>query len=406
MASPRHIAHFDLDTFFVSVERLKDPSLIGKPVIVGGSMQRGVVSSCSYEARKFGVHSAMPGNQAYKLCPQAIFVKGSLSDYSKYSRQVTDIILSKVPVVEKASIDEFYMDLTGMDRFFGTFQYVADLKALITKETGLPISFALASNKLISKIATNEAKPNGQIEIPHGTEQAYLAPMPVQKFPGVGGKMQEFLNAKGIYKIHQITETPIELLESWLGKYGPILHRKSMGIDENPVISYHEQKSISSENTFENDTDDITFLHNEIVRITERIGFELREESKMTGCITIKLRYDNFETITKQKTIDYTASDHVIIRQAKDLFAEAYNPRRKLRLLGVRLSHLVENTYQLSLFDDTSETISLYNAIDDIKRNFGKAKLFRAGSMLSEEHKDLKVKDPLWFNRNAKERRE
>lgn len=396
------IAHIDLDSFFVSVERLLNPDLVGKPVIVGGTSSRGVVCSASYEARKFGVHSAMPTAQAAKLCPSAVFVWSGPSEYHKYSRMVTDIILSKIPVVEKASIDEFYLDLTGMDKYFPVFPYLFDLKKQIRLETGLPISFALASNKLISKIATNEAKPDGEIEIPAGTEQAYLAPMPMGKIPGCGQKTIAFLQEKGITKIEQLTKAGPATLERWLGKWGLDLYRKSIGEDNSEVTPFHEQKSISSEETFGEDTNDVAFLEKEIARLAEKIGFELRQEGKLAGCVAIKLRYENFETITRQQVIDHSQSDLVFIRRAKELFRNAYNPSRKVRLIGVRLSQLDTDVLQMNLFENPEEEKNLFSAIDDIKSQFGKQSLFRAGSQQTDTDKSKKTSDPLWINRNAK----
>ncbi|HEY0733131.1 MAG TPA: DNA polymerase IV, partial [Chitinophagaceae bacterium] len=222
----RHIAHFDLDAFFVSVEILKDPSLKGKPIIVGGDGQRGIVAACSYEARKYGIQSAMPALTAKKLCPHAIFLRGSHHDYSYYSRMVTDIIAEAVPQYEKASIDEFYIDLTGMDKFFGVSQYTRSLREKITKETGLPISYGLSTSKLVSKMATNEAKPNGFLEVTPGKETAFLWPLPVERIPGVGKQTEIALHNLGIYTIEQIAKTPVELLEYHFGKWGKDLWDK------------------------------------------------------------------------------------------------------------------------------------------------------------------------------------
>lgn len=371
-------------------------------MIVGGTSSRGVVCSASYEARKFGVKSAMPTAQASKLCAQGIFVWSHPSEYHKYSRMVTDIILDKVPLVEKASVDEFYLDMTGMDKYFGVFGYLLELKQQINRETGLPISFALASNKLISKIATNEAKPNGQIEIPVGTEQAYLAPMPVGKIPGCGDKTIELLSQKGITLIRQLTETGPEKLERWLGKWGTELYRKSLGHDEGVVTPFHEQKSISSEETFSEDTGDIEFLEKEIARLSEKIGYELRQEGKLAGCVAIKIRYENFETITRQQVIDHSASDLTFIKKAKELFSKYYDRNRKIRLIGVKLSQLDTDVMQMSLFENATEDKSLFSAIDNIKQQFGKQMLFRAGSQQTDADRKKKPEDPLWVNRNAK----
>lgn len=374
----RHITHIDLDTFFVSVECLRNPKLKGLPVLIGGSGDRGVVASCSYEARKFGIHSAMPMKIARRLCPEAVLVKGDMEAYSRYSKLVTDIVEDTVPLFEKSSIDEFYVDLTGMDKFFGCKLFSDDLKKKILKESGLPVSYALASNKLISKVATNEVKPNGQIEIPFGTEKSFLAPLSIAKIPGIGKQTALLLIKMGVETVKVLSEIPIELMQNLLGKKGTELWRRANGIDETPVIPYHEQKSISTENTFQRDTIDIEFLNSELVRMTEKIAFDLRKQNKLTGCVTVKLRYSNFETYTKQISIPYTNADHILLKTAKELFAKLYERRMLIRLIGIRFTQLVPGNYQISLFDDTQEMIKLYQAIDSVKRQFGERLLFRA----------------------------
>lgn len=398
----RHIAHFDLDAFFVSVECLLDPSLKGKPVIVGGNSERGVVSAASYEARKFGIHSAMPTRKAAQLCPSAIFVRGSIGEYGRLSKMVTEIIASKVPLFEKASIDEFYIDLTGMDRFFGVYQYTKELKQQITDETGLPISFALAVNKLVSKVATNEVKPNGEIEVLPGFEKAYFAPMRLEKLPGVGEKFIETLHHHNLFTIGQVARLTEDELEKKFGKHGNDLWYQCNAVDDRQVIPYHEPKSCSSENTFEKDTTDENFLLREIARLSEKVGYEVRSENKMSGCVTVKLRYSNFDTVSKQSTIPYTASDHNIITYAKQLFTSLWDGKTSVRLLGVRCSHLMDSSYQLSLFDNTEDDRKLYAAIDDIKNTFGKKLLQRAGSMQAEKRDDLRPEDPLWISKHSK----
>ena len=267
MSDPKHhIAHFDLDSFFVSVEILNNPSLKGKPVLVGG-YERGVVAACSYEARKFGIHSAMPMKKAMQLCPQAIVTNASRSDYSKYSRWVTEIIASKVPQMEKASIVEFYIDLTGMDKFFGVSKYARELRQHIIDETGLPISCGLASARFIAKMATNEAKPNGFLEIPHGKETEFLWPMGIEKINGVGKQTEQHLKSFGIYTIEDIARTPIEHLERIAGKWGESLWHKAHGRGSTEIVTDWEQKSMSHENTFDTDYTDVAFLHKELVRL-------------------------------------------------------------------------------------------------------------------------------------------
>jgi DNA polymerase-4 len=378
LSKDRHIAHFDLDAFFVSVETLRNPKLAGKPLLVGGGSDRGVVAACSYEARKFGVHSAMPMRIARRLCPDAIIIKSDFEVYSKYSQLVTEVIKDTAPVFEKASIDEFYIDLTGMDKFFGCRQFTDQLKKRINKESGLPISWGLASNKLISKVATNEVKPNGQLEIPFGNEKGFLAPLSITKIPGVGKETGYKLLKMGVQTVKTLSEIPIEMMENLLGKSGIDLWRKANGIDESPVVPYHEQKSISTETTFQTDTIDMDFLHSQLVRMTEDIAFQLRQQNKLTGCVTVKVRYSNFETFTKQITIPYTNADHVLLKTAGELFNKLYERRLLIRLAGIRFTHLVPGNYQISLFDDTQEMINLYQAIDSVKKRFGEDKIVRA----------------------------
>ena len=378
----RNIAHFDLDSFFVSVERLKDSRLMGRPIAVGGHSDRGVVASCSYEARSFGVRSAMPVKLAKRLCPQLLMVRGDMDSYSKYSRLVTDIVADEVPTFEKASIDEFYIDMSGMDKFFGCSQYTGLLRKKIEKESGLHISYGLSSNKLISKVATNEAKPHGQLEIPFGDEKRFIAPLPIEKMPMVGAKTSELLRRMGVETISILSQIPVEMLMNLLGKNGMELWRRSNGIDETPIVPYHEQKSVGSENTFETDTIDVHFLHRELARMTEQVAFELRQSNKLAGCVTVKIRYSDFQTITKQSTIAYSAADHILLSKAKELFDKLYDRRLLVRLVGVRFSHLVPGNYQINLFEDTQEMIHLYQSIDSIKNRFGESLLMRASGFV------------------------
>lgn len=386
MLSPqRYIAHLDLDSFFVSVEMLNDPSLKGKAVIVGGSRDRGVVTTCSYEARKFGVRSAMPMKTAMRLCPHAILVKGTRGEYSRYSRWVTEIIAAKAPLFEKASIDEFYIDLTGMDRFFDPFQWTIDLRKEIVEQTQLPISFGLASNKMIAKIATDEAKPNGYLFVQPGMEKDFLAPLPVSKFSGVGEQTLKTLQSMGIHLIKDISEMPIELLEKKLGKWGTDLWQKAQGIHQGEVYAYHEAKSISTENTFEENKTDIEFLLSELVRMTEKVAYELRQDEKLTGCIAVKIRYPDFETTSRQTTIDYTLRDDELIPVAIGLFHKLYRKGQPVRLLGVRLSELTNHAIQGSLFEDAEKKNQLYKAIDDVKNKFGKSMLQKARTVKKDK---------------------
>ena len=374
----RSIVHFDLDAFFVNVEYLRNARLRGKPIAVGGHSERGVITSCSYEARKFGVHSAMPTRLAKRLCPELIIIHGDMDSYSRFSNLVTEIIRSEVPVFEKSSIDEFYIDMTGMDKFFGTTRYVQHLRKKIISESGLSISHALATSKLISKVATNECKPNGQLEIKPGNEKSFLAPLPIEKMPMVGNKTATLLRRMGVETISILSQIPVEMMINLLGKNGIDLWRKANGIDETPIVPFHEQKSIGTENTFETDTINIPFLHKELVRMTEKIAFELRCNNKLTGCVTVKIRYSDFQTLTMQSSIAYTANDHVLLQKVKELFNKLYDRRLLVRLIGVRFTNLVEGSYQINIFEDSQEMIGLYQAIDSVKKQFGEKLLFRA----------------------------
>lgn len=389
----RYIAHFDLDAFFVSVELLKNPSLKGKPVIVGGDGQRGIVAACSYEARKFGIESAMPAMAAKRLCPHAIFLKGSYTDYSKYSRMVTQIIADTVPLYEKASVDEFYIDLTGMDKFFDVRQYTKDLREKIIKETGLPISYGLSANKLVSKMATNEAKPNGFLEIEHGKETDFLWPLRVEKIPMVGKQTQHQLHAIGIYTIEQLAKTSVQQLEHVFGKWGAKLKEKAYGISESEVERYSEQKSLSHENTFDADYADATFLHKELVRLTEKNAHDLRTEERLTGCVTVKVRYADFTTVSKQEVIPYSALDNVLLAKVIDLFSKLYRKGEKVRLVGVRFSQLVPMTLQMNLFDKEAEKLQLFKAVDRIKAQFGPGAIVKAAGLpISPDKKNTILK--------------
>ncbi len=378
-AAQRIIAHFDLDSFFVSVEILLNPSLKGKAAFVGGS-ERGVVAACSYEARKFGVHSGMPSKKALQLCPHAIVIKSTRGQYSKYSRWVTQIIADKAPLFEKASIDEFYLDLTGMDTFFNPLQWTIDLRQQIMDETKLPISFGLGSNKMIAKIATNAAKPNGYLQIPFGKEKEFLAPMAVNKIPGVGDQTYDILKAMGIVTIEDVSLRTKDELEERLGKWGIDLWNKSFGLHDGEVSQYHEAKSISTENTFNENSTDQVFLMGELVRQTEKIAHELRQEGKVAGCIAIKIRYPDFETTSRQTTVPFTCADDEIIPVAKDLFKKLYRKGMPIRLMGVRLSELTNQAVQANLFSNLDRKNDLYKAIDSVKSRFGNLKLKRASS--------------------------
>ncbi|MCX6249950.1 MAG: DNA polymerase IV [Bacteroidetes bacterium] len=367
----KDIVHFDLDTFFVSVERLQNSSLAGKPVIIGGMSDRGVVASCSYEARRFGVSSAMPMKMARMLCRDAVFIRGDMELYSRYSDMVTEIIAERAPLYEKASIDEHYIDVTGMDRFFGLLKWTKDLRKSIMDHTGLPISFGLSVNKTVSKIATGEAKPNGELQVPKDTVKPFLAPLSIRKIPGIGEKTYPLLRSMGVSTIDTLSRIPQDMMERLMGKNGIILWERANGIDITPVRPYSERKSVSSETTFDQDTTDIIRMKEILVKMVEKLAFGLRAQEKLTACVTVKIRYSNFDTHTLQKHIPYTAFDHMLIPVVKELFDKVYQRRMLIRLIGVRFSKLVPGSPQLNMFEESTEMINLYQALDRIRNRYG-----------------------------------
>lgn len=371
------IAHMDLDAFFVSCARLQNSDLKGIPLIIGGG-ERGVVASCSYEARYFGVRSAMPIQMALKLCPDAKVVKGDYEMFSKLSHDVTEIIQQRVPVMEKASIDEFYLDLTGMDKFFGCYQWTQEIASQVTKETGLPISFALSTNKTVSKIGTGESKPSGKLEINESQIKPFLNPLSIRKIPMVGEATFRLLSRIGIRTIKTLSEMPVLALQQMIGKNGTELWRKANGIDETPVIPYSERKSISKEHTFSNDTMDVFAIRSLISGMAEELAYQLRKEKWLTSTVVIKIRYANFDTETKQCKVAYTAADHTLSRIAQDLFNKIYTRRMRLRLVGLRFTGLVHGSHQMNLFEDTEELMNLYQTMDRIKNRFGADAVRRA----------------------------
>jgi len=377
----RTIAHFDLDTFFVSVERLHNRALAGKPVIVGGLSDRGVVASCSYEARKYGVRSAMPMKTARHLCNEAVFIRGDMELYSRYSDMVTEIIAAQAPVYEKASIDEHYLDITGMDRFFGCLAWTHELRQQIIRHTGLPVSFGLSVNKTVSKIATGEAKPNGEKEVEKEQVRRFLAPLPINRIPMVGNSTFHLLRSMGILTIDSLSRIPVEMMEKLMGKNGVELWKRANGIDHTPVVPYSERKSVSTERTFEKDTIDIDMINRLLSRMVEKLAFELRSSQRLTSCITVKIRYSNFDTHTLQKRIPYTSFDHILLAGTRELFNRLYQRRMRIRLVGVRLSHLVQGVQQLNMFEDTPGMVSLYLTMDRLRHRYGTDAVIRAAGM-------------------------
>ncbi|MEM5538074.1 MULTISPECIES: DNA polymerase IV [unclassified Olleya] len=376
-----NILHLDLDTFFVSCERLIDSRLQKKPLLVGGTGDRGVVAACSYETRVFGIHSGMSMKVARRLCPEATVIRGNASIYTKFSHQVTEIIKEKVPVFEKASVDEFYADLSGMDKFYGCYKYASELRQKIIKDSGLPISFGLSANKIVSKVATGEAKPNNQLQIDSGFEKDFLAPLSIRKIPSVGEKTYQVLRGLGVDKISVIQQMPLEMMISALGKNGRTIWKRAHGIDNPPLVPFYERKSLSTERTFGKDTIDMVKLRTTIFAMAENLAFQLRKGNKLAGTLSVKIRYSDFNTYSKQIKISYSSADHVIIPKVLELFEKLYQRRLLIRLVGVKISDIVTGSYQIDLFDDTEEMLSLYNAMDTIRNRYGDLSIMRASAM-------------------------
>jgi DNA polymerase-4 len=391
-ATTRTIAHFDLDSFFVSVERIKNPSLIGKPVIVGGMSERGVVAACSYEARAFGVSSAMPGKMAKRLCPDAIWIRGDFESYVKYSDMVTNLMESNLPLLEKASIDEFYADLTGMDKYFGSYKYATELRQRVKKDTGLTISLGMSSGKTISKVATNECKPNNQKLIPLGEERSFLSPLAISKMPMIGKVTGQQLRNMGITSIGMLAEMPKKMVQAVLGQNGVSLWDRANGIDNSPVVPYHDQKSMSKEMTFDKDTTDVNLLRSILVKMTEELCYDLRRKNRCVGQLSVKIRYSNFDTHLRQLSVSYTANDDQLQEKALEIFEKLYDRRLLIRLIGVKFGKLVPGYSQITLFDKSAHMADLYQAMDCIRHKHGiKAvgKVF--GMQMYERRKEIKV---------------
>lgn len=377
----KNIIHIDLDTFFVSCERLMDSSLVGKPVLVGGTSNRGVVSACSYETRRYGVYSGMPMRMAKQLCPDAVVIRGNGGIYGKYSKIVTEIIKEEVPLYEKSSVDEFYLDMTGMDRFFGAYKWALELRKKIIDNTGLPLSLGMSTSKTVAKITTGEAKPNGHLRINSGEERAFLAPLSIKKIPMVGDQTYKKLRSMGVNKIKTLQEMPMELMQQVMGKNGVSIWKKAHGIDNTPVIPYRDKKSISSSITFSKDTTNIKVLKEILCTMTEKLAYYLRLGNKLTSCVAVTIRYSDFDTRSRQCRISETTSDHILIKTVMSLFDQLYNRRVLVRLVGIRFSHLVEGGYQIDLFKDTEEMMSLYQALDKIRNRYGENIIKRAITM-------------------------
>jgi DNA polymerase-4 len=388
----RSIVHLDLDTFFVSVERLLNSKLNNKPVLVGGVSDRGVVASCSYEARSFGIYSGMSMKIARRLCPEAFVVKGDSGKYSYYSHIITEIIKEKMPVVEKASVDEFYLDMSGMDQLFGIVKYSNELRDRIIKETGLPISMGISQNKTVSKVATGESKPNGRMKVDWGREKGFLAPLSVKKIPSVGNETYQVLSELGIKTIHTLQQMPEQAMEKVLGKNGQTIWLRAQGIDNTPVKQYYEQESLSSERTFDKDTIDVAKLRTILTAMAEGLAYQLRLGNKLTACITVKLRYSDMQTYSKQARIPYSSCDHTIITKALEIFEALFSRRQLVRLIGMKCSHLVSGGHQINLLEDSIELIQLYQQMDYLRKKYKDSRVVTRAQIM--DVKNMSVWNP------------
>ncbi len=379
----RQIVHMDLDAFYVSCTLLKMPELAGRPLIIGGTSNRGVVTSASYEARKYGIQAAMPMRVALQRCPDATVLKGDFDLFTRYSNTVNEIITEHAPIHERASIDEFYVDMSGMDRFFGSLQFTKELVHRVQKETGLPMSFGLSVNKTVAKMCTNYAKPLGRLHILHNEVQPFLDPQSIRSLPSLGDVTYKLLRRIRIKIIETLRQVPADSMKELLGKNGLRLSEKANGIDNTPIIPYTERKSISTEKTFIKDTQDLKELRALLLAMVEKVTFQLRTANMMCSTLTVRIRYTNRDTETMQKKIAFTSSDEVLIPIAYELFEKLYQRRMLLRLVGVKLSGMVRGNHQIDLFEDNIKMIRLYEAMDRMKRRFKNPVLIRRATGFS-----------------------
>ncbi len=372
----RRIMHIDLDAFFVSVEQVLNPELKGKPVVVGGRPdRRGVVTSASYEARKFGLHAGMPLYTANRLCPQAIFIEGSFTKYRETSKKFMAILADFSPFLEPVSLDEAYLDATGFESIYGSVhQMAAKIKQRIKDELGICASVGIASNKVVAKVASDLSKPDGLLEIAAGEERSFLSPLPVAQMPGIGKKTERILKGLGINTIGELSVMPLSALKSHFGASGEFLHRCANGIDDREVEPPGAAKSISRETTFGKDVRDRSLLAATLRYLEERVGNTLRRQGKQTRCVTLKLRYADFTTITRRHTLSHTTdSDQTIFDTGLKLLKRALSQgKQPVRLIGIGVSSLVETGRQLDMLDSSARRQEQLNrAIDRIRNRYG-----------------------------------
>ena len=367
----RAIVYMDMQNFFIECERLLDTSLCGIPLVIAGGRDRGTVVACSKEAYRFGVRIAMPIGYAFKLCPQARLLKGDYENYTKKSHELSEIIKDSTPLYEKASIQSFYLDVSGMDRFFGCFDWTKELSANLLKHSGLHLSWALSVNKTVSKIGTIGSHYSNPTCISSGSEKAFLNPQPIKRLPQIGNASFQLFSRIGIRSIGNIAEMPPLVVQKMLGSKGKTVWQRANGIDKNPVEPYLEKKELSEQYDFEKDCIDLVEIRAKLIEMIERLAFKLRTSQLVTSKIILKVKYNNLDTETKSLRIAYTSLDHILKKQILGLFTKLYHRRMRLVRVGIRLSDLVQGAHQIDLFDDTKEHLSLYAAMDNIRKRYG-----------------------------------
>jgi nucleotidyltransferase/DNA polymerase involved in DNA repair len=396
----RIILHVDMDAFFAAVEQREHPDFIGKPLIVGADPKkgkgRGVVSTCSYEARKFGVHSAMPIMQAYKLCPHGIYVPPNGSLYSQVSKDIFKLFFEFTDLVEPLSIDEAFLDISGCIKLFGSAKSIGEkLKYRIYETQSLTASVGIAPNKFLAKIASDLEKPDGLVIVDENRIQEFLYPLPLSRLWGAGKKTIEKLNKQHIYTVGDLAKLPMNILQQKFGKQGNHFYHLSRGLDNRPVVAGHEVKSVSNETTFSDDLYDLNLLRETLLHLSEKVAYRMRQKDLKGKTIQLKLRYEGFETITRNRTVEKsTANTEIIFNVIWELFNSNYDKQRKVRLVGVGLSGFIKKTSeQLSLFDQPEKKTSDLDHVEDmIRQKFGKNAINRAEGM-------RKSKDPdMWFD--------
>jgi len=388
VSAGRHVLHLDLDAFFASVEELLDPSIAGKPILVGGDpSERGVVASASYAARAYGARSAMPMSQALRLCPQAVVRHGHRKEYASYSKQVMNMLAEYTPLVEQLSIDEAFLDVTGCERLFGPADELAyRIQERVRRETGLPCSLGVASNKLVAKVASQEAKPNGVLIVPAGQEASFLAPLAIERLWGVGEVTAERLRHTGITTIGQLAALAEVQMKALFGSAAAEMQQRALGLDNRPVGGQAEHKSISQEHTFARDVGSIEMLRRALLDMSEDVATQLRRGGECGRTIVLKMRYPDFTTITRRVTLKQpTDLTEVIHRQAVELLHKEWKPGTQVRLIGVGVSGLT-HARQLSLFDAPGKRLGkLSRTVDAIRRKYGKDAIRRASLLERDE---------------------